>query len=247
MVILARNTSVPSCDKLLQQSSDCGVTSLIRLTLRKRHFGSSAEGTYQHKLYLPTDEGLRHLRKSVDILGAALEVAERTVQQDLHSSRPVRPHRVRFITAYNKFIAPSPLPLTQEEIEKSWWSRDELDGMVESCLSSVATERLEQHSNWSQIISVCNDSSSDLLPDDEDTEQLVFSETRGLEADLAPVLKSYRKKHSQAVLQFQAPKTMPVDVQLRMLSARSMQLSRPHKILAQILARADEITVRRQS
>jgi hypothetical protein len=64
-----------------------------------------------------------------------------------------------------------------------------------------------------------------------------------MEADLTPAFKFSRKRHAAVVLQHlqNIPSHFPEDLRQRMLSARSMQLSRPHnKVFARVLGDANE-------
>ena len=76
----------------------------------------------------------------------------------------------------------------------------------------------------------------------EDCQQQAASQrtARGLELQLAPVLKSVRKYHNRAVLGCSRSKN---EEHKKLLLQRSRQFSRPLKILARIVAQADELAV----
>ena len=177
---------------------------------------------------------------SVDIIKTALQ--ELGIE-DAVTSRQGK--RVRFNTACDQ-TCPSPQPLSPEEIDATWWKRSDFDESLSAFRASVGSHRIEYQEKLAQIIALCNESENDVL-EDVTTKHLVPIETRGLEPDVAPILKIYRRKHSQTVLQFRAPQNLPKDLQQRMLSARSMHLSRPHKALAHLLAQADELAAREQN
>lgn len=71
------------------------------------------------------------------------------------------------------------------------------------------------------------------------------TDLRGLEIEAAPLLTAMRKKHAANVLAYteRVPKRLPQDLRNRMVSARSLQYSRPHMLFAQVMAQVDRNAV----
>jgi hypothetical protein len=151
---------------------------------------------------------------------------------------------VRFNTAENQVLLPSH-ELTEEEIEKSWWSHEEYSASLQKFRVSIQRFYDTQKDSVKQLnhlVSLCNQASSDTSLEDATARFLIVSECRGMEADLAPALKSSRRRHAAIVLEHlqKIPSRFPEDLRQRMLSARSRQLSRTHKVFARVLGDADQ-------
>ena len=201
------------------------------------------------KLPILSSEDLEH-SSCADIVDAALNVAVELSGNDSFSSddsspEPTTPMKkeVRFNTAENQVILPSHR-ITEEEIENSWWSHKEYTASLQNF--RVGIQRLydtqqDSVNKLNHVVSLCNQASSDTSLEDPTARFLIVPECHGMEADLTPAFKCSRKRHSAVVLQHlqNIPSHFPEDLRQRMLSARSMQLSRPHKVFARVLGDAN--------
>jgi hypothetical protein len=202
---------------------------------------------------LPTSslEDLEHSNRA-DIVAAALHVVvsgNDSFRSDDIGSEPKSPSmkkEVRFNTAENQVILPCHGGLTEEEIETSWWSHEEYSNSLHKFRVSIQRFYDTQEDavkKLNRVVSLCNQASSDTSNLEDATARLVIvPECRGMEADLTPALKSSRRRHATIVLEHlqKIPSHLPEEMRERMLSARSMQLSRPHKVFARVLGDADQ-------
>jgi hypothetical protein len=173
------------------------------------------------------------------------------LQRAIHESQLVNkattgtpPSRnIRFDLSRNQTFPAESHCLIDCEIRAAWWTPRDFESatmvymqQVINCLSDHpdAVEDLQR------VISLCNQSSSDTL-EDKDAHTQIPLWARGMEADVAPLLKTLRRKHANAVMDYigKIPKQLPSDLRDRMLSARSLQYSRPQKIFAHVLGQAD--------
>lgn len=188
-----------------------------------------------------------------DIVNLALRTAAQEICEDDACDQVVT-KRVGFNLHLNRIIAAETTPLSEGEIVDCWWTSQEYKAAAEqSCNEAVS---LIENCDASvqlllNIISYCNQSSCD-QPDDRNNFALSLSQSglsRGRESDAVPVIKKLRNKHRDAVLQYvnRIPKHLKPDLRERMLSARSIQFSRPHKILARLLGEADALSVQSQN
>jgi hypothetical protein len=200
------------------------------------------------KLPTPSLEDLEH-SSCADIVAAALHVVvsgNDSFSSHGMSPEPITPMKkgVRFNTAKNQVILPSH-GLTEEEIENSWWSREELSASLQKFRVSIDRFYYTQKDSvekLNHVVSLCNQASSDTSLEDATARLLLVPECSGMETDLAPALKSSRRRHATIVLEHlqKIPSHFPEDLRQRMLSARSMQLSRPHKVFARVLGDANQ-------
>lgn len=151
---------------------------------------------------------------------------------------------VKFDESKSQFICPDRWELTPEEIQNAWWNATDFEQFFSAYRRSLRDCR-EHCSDWIEdlvlVVRSCNRSAS-FDPHEMDVEvSLIRHEIRGMEADVAPVLKYMRKKHSQAVLQYmdRIPKHFNTHLRDRMLAARSMQLSLPLSLFAFVVGQAD--------
>jgi hypothetical protein len=150
---------------------------------------------------------------------------------------------IRFDLSRNQTFPAASHCLTDDEIRAAWWTPRDCENATMVYMQQVIECRLDHPDaveDLQHVISLCNQSSSDTL-EDKDAHTQIPLLARGMESDVAPLLKTLRRKHANAVMDYigKIPKQLPSDLRDRMLSARSLQYSRPHKILAHVLGQAD--------
>jgi hypothetical protein len=157
--------------------------------------------------------------------------------------------RVSFRPCRNEIFPAEQQCLTDEEIENAWWNKKHnadaiilYRNQVRACFKNDE----ESVKDLAHVVSMCYKSSSEQLEDMETAKSMLPMDIRGLESEVAPMLKTSRRKHSEGVLQYvhKIPNHLPADLRERMLSARSMQYSRPFKILAHVIGEADAAFVK---
>lgn len=138
--------------------------------------------------------------------------------------------------------------ISDEERRAVWYTQEEQKAMVIEYKKSLGFCRVKEQ-DWVKemvhdVVSPCNQSHSNRL--DQKEFQLavrtIRSDYRGMEADAIPLLKALKRKHRRNVLAYTTdgiPKGLPVDLRERMLAARSLQYSRPHKLFAEVSGYAD--------
>jgi hypothetical protein len=192
---------------------------------------------------LPTSTDLPFSSSS----SSPIEILERALHEVEEITPASSKRKVRFELSQTQII-PTELPhgLTDEDIENAWSTpKDWEDSITIYHNEVIACQRNHEEfiRDLVHVVSLCYQSSSDSLGDDdmERAQSLIPMIARGMEADIAPMLKTSRRKHSEAVMEYvhKIPKQLPSDLRERMLSARSMQYSRPHKVLARVLGQAD--------
>jgi hypothetical protein len=157
------------------------------------------------------------------------------------------PRRVYFDMSCNQDI-PSSHDLSKDDIENCWWSKNDSTATLHELRDSVVAFRIHQQVAINDFIALishqCNQSTSDVLSEEamQEAIKLVPMELRGCEIDIAPLLRVIRRKQIMAVVECskKIPKHLDPALQQRMLSARSVNLSRPLKVLATVVGRADE-------
>lgn len=161
---------------------------------------------------------------------------------------PLAKKRVYFNLHLNHEIeADSASPLSDDEIEQAWWRPRDYKASAD-LYSKEVRSYIENHKNsvddLIEIVSQCNQSSHDELNERIEYSFCASSIPRGAESDLAPVIKLLRCKHRDAVMGYvnKIPKHLKPDLRERMLCARSIQYSRPHKMLARLLGEADALS-----
>jgi hypothetical protein len=201
-----------------------------------------------------SSEDLEYISGAANIVAAALHVVFLASGNGSFSSGDATSHEhttpmikeVRFNTAQNQVILPPSQGLTEEEIETSWWSHEEFSASLQKFHVSIQRfydTQKDSVENLNYVVSLCNQASSDTsLEDAPAAKFLLVPECRGMEAEFTPALKSSRRRHSAIVLEHlqKIPSHFPEDLRQRMLSARSMQLSRPHKVFARVLGDANQ-------
>jgi hypothetical protein len=231
-------TTITTRDEM-RKSSYFKATSLSPQSL-VRMMGWRTKGSQALLKALPTSLDEEGLCSTADCVQRAIHENQQVNKATIHTP-PSR--KIRFDLCRNQTFPAESHCLIDDEIRAAWWTSRDCENatmvytqQVINCLSDHpdAVEDL-QH-----VISLCNQSSSDTL-EDKDAHSQIPLLARGMEADVAPVLKTSRRKHANAVMDYAAkiPKQLPSDLRDRMLSARSLQYSRPHKILAHVLGQAD--------
>jgi hypothetical protein len=200
------------------------------------------------KLPTSSSKDLEH-SGCADFIDAALHIVVLDTSfssSDAMSPEPTTPKKkeVRFNTAEKQIILPSHR-LTGEEIGNSWWSHKEISASVQKFHVGIKRFYNTQKGTVKKlnyVASLCNQASSDTSLEDATARFLVVSECLGMEGDLTAELMSSRARHSAIVLEHlqKIPSHFPEDLRQRMLSARSMQLSRPHKVFARVLGDANQ-------
>jgi hypothetical protein len=202
------------------------------------------------KLPTSSSKDLEH-SGCADFIDAALHIVVSCNDTSFRSSDAMRPEpttpvkkEVRFNKAENQVIPPSH-GLTGEEIGNSWWSHKEVSVSVQKFHVGIKRFYDTQKASVKKlnyVASLCNQASSDSSLEDATARFLVVPECLGMEADLTAALMSSRARHSAIVLEHlqKIPSHFPEDLRQRMLSARSMQLSRPHKVFARVLGDANQ-------
>ena len=151
--------------------------------------------------------------------------------------------------------------LTNEDIANMWWAEEEANAsMLEArtTIHAFVQENKQAIKEFHNLVTICNGISRDDALDSNNEQkqnyaQCTFSSSssnntsssitiRGYEMDVIPILKVIRKKHVQSVVQHskKVPKRLSLEMKERMISQRSVQLSRPLRLLSQIIGTADE-------
>jgi hypothetical protein len=183
---------------------------------------------------------------TLDIIRDALHEVQALNNND--ACAPLVPSKcVRFHLDLNNEIEPDSTPLSNDEIAQSWWRPHEYRASVD-LYSKEVRSYVENHeesvSELLSIVSQCNQSSCDELNEKSRDSFCESSAPRGAESDVVPVIKFLRSKHRDAVMGYiyKIPKHLKPDLRERMLCARSIQYSRPHKMLARLLGEADALS-----
>lgn len=142
--------------------------------------------------------------------------------------------------------------LDDETIADGWYSDDERMSMKFNRDNALAfgEDNQEWIDSMNSLIHYCNYAIPQSTYDPEELKEKAKdlpAKYRGLEVQGLPQLSAMRRKHTNSVLMHVAriPKKMPEDLRDRMVSARSLQYSRPLALLALILAQADAEEARR--
>ncbi|KAG7338636.1 hypothetical protein IV203_020740 [Nitzschia inconspicua] len=139
-----------------------------------------------------------------------------------------------------------PYILDDETIATLWYSEDERMSMKfnrDNALDS-GLEKKEWIDGMNTLIHYCNQAIPQSTYDPEDLKgkaKALVPTYRGLESHGLTQLTALRRKHMNSVLEHieRIPKKIPKDLRDRMVSARSLQYSRPLTLLALVLAQAD--------
>lgn len=139
--------------------------------------------------------------------------------------------------------------ISEEERRAAWYTREEHKAMIVNFRDAVKACR-ESQGAWIKdlfhlVVYPCNQSLSNRLDDTEMqlAVQSMRSDYRGMETDLVPRLFDMRRRHKARVLDYmeKIPSNLPEELKGRMLAARSLQFSRPHKLFAEVAGYADEV------
>jgi hypothetical protein len=138
--------------------------------------------------------------------------------------------------------------LTEQVCIDAWYTPEEFFRMRRTHDNLLAVfQRKDKQAlieQMNEVVQFCNQAPQAVrLNQDDlaDAARRILPKTRGLEAQVLPVLGGMTRKHMKSVMDYidKIPKKLRPELRDRMLSARSMQYSRPHALLAEILGRAD--------
>jgi hypothetical protein len=175
-------------------------------------------------------------------------------RQNLKQSRRKQPKgRVRFALDSNMEIQrhyqEATICLTNDDLKTSWWSRRELFNIYRAAKKVAADFKQEEAASlegFKPVFKLCFESSSLRQILESSCSQILVRQRegcRGVERFLHPVLSSYRLMHRKTLLGIQS--SLPADAtpgaKERLLSAKSMQISKPSKTLAKLLAHGDSV------
>lgn len=170
---------------------------------------------------------------------------EVTVATTASSSSCQVDRKVRFDTSRNVMIsAIEEHSLTDEICAAAWYDEEERRSMKNGREIGQQQEK-EWKDSLKQVLNFCNHAPLHFNFTDQELQDQAKSvsktDFRGLESDTLALLTSLRRKHSSNVLTYttRVPKKLPQDLRDRMISARSLQFSRPQVLFAQVLAQMD--------
>jgi hypothetical protein len=139
--------------------------------------------------------------------------------------------------------------LTDDDLKTCWWSRRELRHINRDA-KEVTTEFKQEEAaslkNFKRVFKLCFDSSSMGQILESSCAQILVhqqEECRGIERFVHPILSSYRHMHRKTLLEIQLslPADATPEANERLLSSKSMQISKPSRILAKLLAHGDSV------
>eukprot|EP00934_Nitzschia_sp_Nitz4_P009153 Nitzschia sp. Nitz4//scaffold226_size53432//42123//42827//NITZ4_006706-RA/size53432-processed-gene-0.68-mRNA-1//1//CDS//3329542766//9143//frame0 len=155
---------------------------------------------------------------------------------------------VSFDLSQNQEIEPENELLSPEEISQCWWTADFYDRALYQCkkdANSVLTTEQESAQLLRDTVSLCNQSSCDRLENQSEVSAMLATAMipRGVEKEVITEIRQMRRKHVRSVLEYsqKIPRHLSLELRERMLSARSLQFSRAHRILARLLGEADVV------
>mmetsp|Transcript_23777 Transcript_23777/g.38751 ORF Transcript_23777/g.38751 Transcript_23777/m.38751 type:complete len:331 (+) Transcript_23777:121-1113(+) len=146
--------------------------------------------------------------------------------------------RLRFKPSRNEYFEPSPEPLTEEEIEESWWSVEDYDKAVsvtEKYIDDFPAQNVEPMQDLIRLVAFCYKLQDETMEDLKFAVALTPTVSRGFESEIIPPLKQSRKRHTRAVLDMAYRN--PDDCEAIAESSRA--LSKPHQLLAKVYAQRD--------
>jgi hypothetical protein len=174
-------------------------------------------------------------------------------QNSKQSRRKLSKGRVQFALDSNLEIQrnyqEATICLTDDDLKASWWSRRELCHFYRDA-QRVAAEFKQQEAtslnDFKPLFMLCFESSSLRQILDSSCSQIMVRQQegcRGIERFLHPILSRYRQMHSKTLLEIQLrlPADATPEAKERLLSAKSMQISKPSKALAKLLAHGDSV------
>ena len=162
--------------------------------------------------------------------------------------------KVSFDTSQNEEVpANEEHALTDDVIAACWWSEDERRRFKANKDSALQVCHVNEKHKWKgamqSLFDFCNHAPLHFNWSQDDLQAKASTvsgaDFRGLETEGASSLTGMRKKHASNVLTYTArvPKRLPQDLRDRMISARSLQYSRPHMLFAQVMAQVDRAAV----
>jgi hypothetical protein len=141
-------------------------------------------------------------------------------------------------------VMPTRLQLGSRDRRKLWWTPEESESMNDRTRSIISSYKQSEDyiRQFIHVFTLCaraDEDFQDTLFDD--VIQLTQSSARGLEIQIISVLDRYRSKHVEAILDAQAhiPDSVDRVVRDNILSERSLEYSRPGRILARVIANSD--------
>jgi hypothetical protein len=147
------------------------------------------------------------------------------------------------------------LSLTREDIAATWLSPMELLQIHRDAIRTAAGYRAKHASDSSQDIDqLFNVSQESSLIKSDSSQHLKLHDIpdqcrqacRGLERQVYTSIRNHIRRHTKTILkvQFKIPADVNSEMKARLLRARSLQLSKPSRILAKFLAHGDVLEVR---
>lgn len=182
--------------------------------------------------------------RDVDVDSASCHQSDETASV---STIETTQKKVNFDLLRTEEFEPNPLHLLDDEtIAAAWYSDDERLSMKFNRDNALGfgSDNQEWVDGMNALIHFCYQAIPQSTYDPEDLKEkarTILPKYRGLEVHGLPPLSAMRRKHMSSVLMHIAriPKKIPDDLRDRMVSARSLQYSRPFTLLALILAQAD--------
>ncbi len=154
---------------------------------------------------------------------------------------PFHTKAVRFCLSKNEYVPASKRALTQQEIDRSWWSIEDFNRRVrrtKTFIASFPQDNKEPMQDLIQLIALCYKAQGDRLDNYRQAILLTPTVSRGLESEIIPPLREARKRHMESVLE--VTREVPSN-NIDVIASRSRALSRPHQILAQVFAQRDAV------
>jgi hypothetical protein len=156
----------------------------------------------------------------------------------------------------SQYCMPAGVASTSQEKKNAWYSKKEINEKFQES-QRLATEYREQHFDWlkdssEQVLKFIDTSSqkgsiASTSASSEFTEVLNchLNDCRGLERLVYPALSGHRLKYIKTLLATQSriPENVQPELKAQVLRAKSLQLSKPWRVLASLLARGDSIEV----
>ena len=148
------------------------------------------------------------------------------------------------------------LSLTREDITDNWWCPSEVLRIHQDASRTAADYREKQASDSSreldQLFDAISQESSLIRCEDSASQSKIYipdqcrQVCRGLERQVYASIRDYGRRYTKGILKVQSrlPADISPEMKARILRARSLQLSKPSRMLAKFLARGDTIEVR---
>jgi hypothetical protein len=138
----------------------------------------------------------------------------------------------------------SDLYLTEEEMGRMWWSRDELQFIYQDVRAMASYYRKhpsDYTSKFDHLFSKCAESSGRRLREFGLVHKPNQRRCRGLELLVHEILPRHRRRYVHSILKIQSKMTVEINPELRvkLLCAKSLHLSKPSRNLARFIAYQD--------